>query len=201
MSGNLERRAAWRRFKRKLLYVFDMTVALLGFAASATALALTFSLFCPDCALPNSLLMFINGAGAILFFVLGIFTLWITCKKTGNAQVVISEIPTADLEKSPAPTLPYSHIPRHQLLVEASSCCSSLVSSDCITTVQSNLNEVQTSLRDLPSYITAVQNTFEIYSSMEVGLWTEDAPKTPPPCYEQALGMTPLAGTASAILC
>ena len=82
-----------------------------------------------------------------------------------TSEVAISEIPAEDLEKSPAPILPYNNIPRRQLFVEASSL-------------------------DLPDYFTTVNNTDEVDVFMEERGWT-NASDTPPPSYEQALEMAP----------
>lgn len=84
----------------------------------------------------------------------------------GVPQVVISLIPAEDLEKSPAPILPYNHIPRHHPIV------------------------MKASSLDLPDYFTVAQNIDEVYPSVDAEVWTEDVPETPPPCYEQALEMT-----------
>ncbi|XP_020627661.1 uncharacterized protein LOC110064897 [Orbicella faveolata] len=73
-----------------------------------------------------------------------------------------------DLDKSPAPILPYSHVP-HRLPFVVKACSTGL-----------------------PDYFTANQKfdeaTFD--SSLNADVWTEDVPGTPPPCYEEALEMT-----------
>ena len=88
-----------------------------------------------------------------------------------TTQVVISSIPDEDLEKSPAPILPFNHIP-HRLPFVVKACSVGL-----------------------PDYFTAIQNfdesTFD--STLNEDVWTEDVPETPPPCYEKALEMTALA--------
>ena len=77
-----------------------------------------------------------------------------------SGEVVISVIPAEDLEKSPAPVLPYNHVPHRQMST------------------------------DLPDYFTAVQNIVGACSSVNVAAnWTGSFPETPPPCYEQALEM------------
>ena len=77
-----------------------------------------------------------------------------------SGAVVISMIPVEDLEKSPAPVLPYNHIPHRQMAI------------------------------DLPDYFTAVRDIAEAeYSSVDATIWTEGFPETPPPSYEQALEM------------
>ena len=107
---------------------------------------------------------------ATVFFILGVtLALLVRLKRGSNSstQVVISPIPAEDLEKSPAPILPYNHIPQRQLF----------------------LNSVKHSSIDLPDYFTAVQNIEEFYLSVEAAVWTQNIPETPPPCYEQALKM------------
>ena len=108
---------------------------------------------------------------ATVFFVVGVtLALLVRLKRGSNSstpQVVISPIPAEDLEKSPAPILPYNHIPQRQQF----------------------LNSVKHSSIDLPDYFTAVENIEEVYLSVEAAVWTDDIPETPPPCYEQALKM------------
>ena len=164
---------------RRVLFVF----ALLSFLGSAAALTLIFTLFCRDCAVPNSLLKLINGVAAVTLYVIGIITLFIVIFHKGlqSTSSVISEIPAEDLEKSPAPTLPYNHIPHHPAFGEVYS----RDLPDYFTAAQ-NSNEVETSLRDLPDYFSAVQNVDGVYSSVGVGFSTENVPKTPPPCYEKS---------------
>ena len=87
-------------------------------------------------------------------------------------DVVVSEVPIEDLEKSPAPILPYNHIPHRSAICQA---CS----------------------RDLPDYFIAISNVSEVSPQFELseGFWTEDIDTSddengPPPCYEQALRMS-----------
>lgn len=196
MPENSEGQAACRLTRladltRSRLYVLVIIVAFLCFAASATCLVVILIWFCPNCAFQSSLLVFINGVGAILLFVIGLCGLWLVIfrkrpQHTTTAQVVISEIPAEDVEKSPAPILPYNHITHHQ--PEASS----IDLPDYFATVQSSSDifEVDASSENLPDYFTTVHSIDEGYSSVEVGLSTDDVPNSPPPCYEQALGMT-----------
>ena len=86
-------------------------------------------------------------------------------------EVVVSSIPAGDLEKSPAPILPYNHVLHREPFAESSSI-------------------------DLPDYFTAVRNIGEVNLSMDAEVWTEGSPEIPPPCYEQALEM---AATASKV--
>ena len=97
---------------------------------------------------------------ATLLFFLGVSILTPLCiriqSSTRTPQVVVSSIPAGDLEKSPAPILPNNHIP----FVDIPS-------------------------TDLPDYFTAVQNTGDVYLSVDAGVCSENLP----PCYEQALAM------------
>ena len=110
------------------------------------------------------------GIAATLLFLFGVGLMIIFCGKTlhSTTQVVISWIPDGDLEKSPAPILPYSHVP-HRLPFDAKACSTGL-----------------------PDYFTAIQKfdeaTFD--STLNADVWREDVPETPPPCYEKALEMT-----------
>ena len=97
-------------------------------------------------------------------------------RHNSGAQVVISEIPAADLEKSPAPILPYNHIPHHEPFAGVS--------------ISSSI--------DLPDYFSTVQNTYKDHQSVAVEIWSEDVDnESPPPSYEQALYLSGLAATAS----
>ena len=83
-----------------------------------------------------------------------------------TARVVVIEIPAEDV-KGPASMLTRCNMPHHQ-------------PSD----------ETPSSI-DLPDYFTAVQNIDEAYSSLGTGLEEEDTPRTPPPCYQEAIEMEP----------
>lgn len=119
---------------------------------------------------------------ATALFLLGILliALSLCCKRTENSlapQVVVSSIPAADLEKSPAPVLAYNHIPHRQAFVEENS---AMALTDFVTTVN-NIDEISS-----------------CNSSANAGFWTEeiDGPVTPPPTYEEALVMRwPIAVT------
>ena len=87
-------------------------------------------------------------------------------------QAVISLIPPEDLEKSPAPILPYNHIPRAPMF-----------------------EKKVPAVLDSPDYYT-VPNFDEFYSAMDEYIWSADVPETPPPCYAQALEMTLLTAVA-----
>ena len=127
----------------------------------------------------------ICGGVFILFFVVSGAAV-IACNKrhrpeSNSIDVVVSEIPMEDLEKSPAPILPYNHIPHRPVCAEA-----------CST--------------DLPDYFIAISNVPNVSPhSGQRGSWTEDTDNSydendPPPCYEQALRMYGLISIESAEL-
>ena len=127
----------------------------------------------------------ICGGVFILFFVV-IGAAVIACNKrhrpeSNSVGVVVSEIPMEDLEKSPAPILPYNHIPHRPVCAEA--CCT-----------------------DLPDYFMAISNVPKVSPHLgQRGFWTEDIDnsddeKDPPPCYEQALRMYGLISIESPFL-
>ena len=121
----------------------------------------------------------ILGIFATLLFFLGvsIFTAYSRRRQNSRSeavpQVAVSLVPEEDLEKSPAPILPYNHIPRHQPFA------------------------MKASSQDLPGYTTVVKNIDEVYSSVDAKVWTEDIPDIPPPCYEEALKMKTLPATVN----
>ena len=105
------------------------------------------------------------GGAAVVFFVLGGSVL-LVChqrrQRQSAPQVVVSDIPAGDLEKSPAPILPYNHIPHYQPFVEVA-------------------------FGDLPDYFSVVQNIDNFYPA---GSWTEELDVSEhenlPPSYESA---------------
>ena len=111
----------------------------------------------------------ILGILATLLFLFGVCLITTFWRKRlhSTTQVVISSIPDEDLEKSPAPILPYNRLP---FVVKACSI-------------------------GLPDYFTAIQKFDEVTfdSTLNADVWTEDVPETPPPCYEKAIEMTTLA--------
>ena len=136
-----------------------------------------------DCSQSNiALVGKICGGVFILFFVVSGAAV-IACNKrqrpeSNSVDVVVSEIPMEDLEKSPAPVLPYNHIPHRPVCAEA-----------CST--------------DLPDYFIAISNVPKVSPhSGQRGSWTEDTDNSydendPPPCYEQALRMYGLISIGS----
>ena len=123
----------------------------------------------------QSTIELVGGGGAFILFFVVIGAAVIACNKrhrpeSNSINVVVSEIPMEDLEKSPAPILPYNHIPHRPVCAEA-----------CST--------------DLPDYFIAISNVPKVSPHLgQRGFWTEDIDnsddeKDPPPCYEQALRM------------
>ena len=123
----------------------------------------------------QSTIELVGGGGAFILIFVVIGAAVIACNKrhrpeSNSVEVVVSEIPMEDLEKSPAPILPYNHIPHRPVCAEA--CCT-----------------------DLPDYFIAISNVPKVSPHLgQRGFWTEDIDnsddeKDPPPCYEQALRM------------
>ena len=220
MTDVAEREAisSWSRCKRRSCVIFGG----LCLASGMVLLLLVFLLFKPSATQsdPGERC----GGVAIILFLIGGFTLIIRYKikiatnissSPPPVEVVVSEIPAEDLEKSPSALLPYKCISHHQPFVEASS----IDLPDYFTTMQ-NSGHVQTeaSLGDLPDYFTTIpqsnqigvdastgelfphyfnttENTDGAYVYVEVSSETQDVPKTPPPCYEQVLKITPCSTT------
>lgn len=204
----------WSKYKGRICFAFGVLCLVSGLAL----LLVVFLYFnsCTNCDSSKTNRRYtgqICGAVAIILLIIGvIFTLHHqkSLRKSSSSppEVVVSPIPAGDLEKTPAPLLPYNHIPQHQPYVEASSIdlpdyfttgqssdhiqieASSWDLPDYDTAVQNSSQEqVETSNGDLPEYFTIVQNIDDVFSSLNVGLGTQDAPRTPPPCYAQALEM------------
>ena len=134
----------------------------------------------------QSTIELVGGGGAFILIFVVIGAAVIACNKrhrpeSNSIDVVVSEIPMEDLEKSPAPVLPYNHIPHRPVCAEA--CCT-----------------------DLPDYFMAISNVPKVSPHLgQRGFWTEDIDnsdneKDPPPCYEQALRMYGLISIESADL-
>ena len=160
-----------------------LSLAFFSLAASVAIFLIIVFLFeyCPGCQLSSrdrneSYLVTILGTIAMLLFFFGGSILTACWRRGQNSrtddepQVVVSLIPAEDLEKSPAPILPYNHIPRHQPIF------------------------MKATLLDVPGYSSVVKNIGDVCSSV----WTEDVLETPPPCYEEALKMERLAVTLNA---
>ena len=134
----------------------------------------------------QSTIELVGGGGAFILIFVVIGAAVIACNKrhrpeSNSVDVVVSEIPMEDLEKSPAPILPYNHIPHRPVCAEA--CCT-----------------------DLPDYFMAISNVPKVSPHLgQRGFWTEDIDnsddeKDPPPCYEQALRMYGLISIESPFL-
>lgn len=186
MTEYNEGQAIWRVSKvtRQVLCVIGAVAAFLCFMGSSAAFTAIFIVFCPHCSGANSLLVWINGVAALSLSAIGITILYFLifrCREGDNtendADIVISEIPAEDVEKSPAPVIPYNHISHYSPFVQPSS-------------------------RDLPDYFATIQNSNggdlpDYYSILQNGsgvqLFADPAEISgdiSPPCYEKALEMT-----------
>lgn len=128
----------------------------------------------------------IFGGVAVILIIIGVILIIVghkNMKRVKSVQVVVSEIPAQDLEKTPAASsfnYGQDHIPRHEP-------ASFVADSHSI---------------DLPDYFTIVQqNSEDVYPSVDVAFWTEDRDvsddENPPPCYEQALKISGLLTTTN----
>ena len=128
----------------------------------------------------------IFGGVAVILIIIGVIIIIVghkNMKRVKSVEVVVSEIPAQDLEKTPAASsLNYgqARIPRHEP-------ASFVADSHSI---------------DLPDYFTIVQqNSEDVYPSVDVAFWTEDRDvsddENPPPCYEQALKISGLLTTSN----
>ena len=155
---------------------FHLPLAFICIAASVVLLTLRQFLLGTNVSYIVVVILGIIAAVLFLFGVCLIIIFWRGRLYNPLTQVVISSssIPHEDLEKSPAPILPYNHVP-HRLPFVVKACSVGL-----------------------PDYFTAIQkfdeSTFD--STLNEDVWTEDVPETPPPCYEKALEMTTLAPLA-----
>ena len=187
----------WPKCGRKLLYT---VLSLFCFITSAAAFIIGFMMFCPDCAFPNMLLLWVHLVGAFLLFAIGMKT-FVTVifsrarQNTPPARVLISEVATEVLENSTA-TLDTHRMPPRLLFI-----LNSLHSLTTYDRSQQNQATEDLSWRDLPDYFTALQNMSDTRAAGDTycneAFCTEDAPMTPPPCYEEALEMKLIARPAS----
>ena len=161
----------WERLK------FHLPLAFICIAASAVLLMLRQFLLNTNVSFIVEVILGIIAAVLFLFGVCLIIIFW-RRRLHNPTQVVVSSssIPDENLEKSPAPILPYNHVP-HRVPFAVNACSVGL-----------------------PDYFTAIQkfdeSTFD--STLNADVWTEDVPENPPPCYEKALEMTSLALTVAA---
>ena len=185
----------WPKCGRRLLYA---VLSLFCFMASAAAFIIGFMMFCPDCASPNTLLLWVHLVGAFLLFAIGMKTLLTIIFSRGRqntppSRVLTSEVATEVLENSTA-TLDTHRMPLRLLFVVNS--LDNLTNWD--SSQQMNQAAEDLSWRELPDYFTALQsdsNVGETY--FNEAFCTEHAPTTPPPCYEDALELTLMAFSAS----
>ena len=141
------------------------------------------------------------GGVAILLFLIGVFMLLFIRKRRqhrSSFQVVVSEIPAEDVEKTPAFIPSYNCIPHHQLFDEASSTDlpdyistvqnSSEVEASPINSLTEQNSKLETSSKGLPDYFSVVQNIDQVYSDGDLQIsCTHNVPEAPPPCYEDAM--------------
>ena len=190
MSQYIEADLSWKWFKcgRRLLYA---VLSLFCFMACAVAFIMVFMMFCPDCAFPNTLLLWVHLVGAFLLFAIGMKTLVTIIFSRGRqntppAQVLNSDARTGDLENSP--DIRATHrMPRRLLFV---------VNPLYNLVPRQNQAAEDPSWRDLPDYLTALHNSNDIRAGethFNEAFCTEYVPTTPPPCYEEALEMTLVA--------
>ena len=180
----------WLKCGRRLLYA---VLSVYCFMASAAAFIIGFMMFCPDCAFPNTPLLWVHLVGAFLLFAIGMKT-FVTVifsrgrQNTPPARVLTSEVATEVLENSTATLDTHRMPPRLPFIVN------SLHSLATCDRSQQNQATEDLSWRYLPDYFTALQsdtNAGETY--FNEAFCAEYAPTTPPPCYEEALEMTLMA--------
>ena len=125
---------------------------------------------CSDCKQRPPMLVLMVAILATLLLFLGIsISVSAFCRRRKSSLtrgVVISSIPSEDLEKSPVSALLHYHVPHRQQAVV-----------------------VKTSTTDLPNYFTAAHNTGEFYSSLQAAAPLENNFEIQLPCYEEAVAM------------
>ena len=150
-----------------LSFVFFCIIASMSLFAAVVILLRD----CADCDHRSPMLVSIMALLATLLLLLGISILTAFCGRrksslTQTPRVVISSIPSEDLEKSPVSTLPSYHVPHRQPAFV-----------------------IEPSPMDLPNYFTAIQNTGELYLSLHAEARLENNFEIQPPCYEEAVAM------------
>ena len=135
---------------------------------------------CPGCSsVTSSSVVYTYWVATVSLFFSGVMTLALLVyykrrQHSTTSRVAISSIPAEDLEVTPAPTLHYNRVSQRQQLAQAS------------TTHPTSL--------DLPDYFSVVQSIDGVYSSVNTAeVSSENVPETPPPSYEEAIGITRLA--------
>ena len=162
---------------KKWLHVTAIVFGFVCIGGCFVLASLTYILFgdCEDCSpkQEDQDMVKVMRIMATVLFLLGILliALSLCCKGTENSlapQVVVSAIPAADLEKSPAPVLANNLIP-HRLVI-GEEAATNLPAVELTATVINNIDEASNS--SLPND----------------GFWTEDiGPITPPPAYEEVM--------------
>ena len=177
--------------------MFTIAVTFVCFAVSATAFAVMFILFCFDCTWPNSLLVYLTGSGAILIIGIGITVLWILLfrkkpQDSSTPEVVVSEIPAGDVEKSPAPIFPYNqpfvgasliNLPVYVTSIHSSNGdeTSTIALPDCFTSVHSTKGD-ETFAINLPDF-TSLQSSNGVKTSAQNSNEAELSASGDPPDY------------------
>lgn len=162
---------------KKWLHVTAIVFGFVCIGGCFVLASLTYVLFgdCEDCSpkREDQEMVKVMRIMATVLFLVGILLIAssLCCKRTDSSlapQVVVSAIPAADLEKSPAPVLANNPIPHR--LVFGEDAAMNLPPVELTTTVN-NIDEGSNS------------------SLANAGFWTEDidGPITPPPAYEEVM--------------
>ena len=163
------------QLKRTVIFAFS---ALCLGSSLVIFLSLLFRFFffkpCPKCRRRNGTFTdeAFGGVGFMLF-ILGTYTLiHLYYKKRRDIsshltpQVIVSEIPTEDINKSPAYVLPYNHKPYcHQSIVEWID--SNIDLPDYFSAVQHSDHSEDASFRDPPDYFTIYNYEEQIETSID----------------------------------
>lgn len=169
-NNDVLRKLLSRRCK-KWLQVATIVLGFVSIGECFILVSLSYILFrdCEDCkpkAEDQRKIKLMRVSATVLFLIgILIIALSMRCKVRKNSlapQVVVSEIPAEDLEKSPAPVLPYNHLPRRQAFVVDA----------CAAT--NSVPDVE------------LENSMAYEWSSSEGI---DGPVTPPPSYEDVMGI------------
>lgn len=164
---------------RRVFKAFHLTFGLLCLSGSVVCFTMAFTFFCPLCSRPDFRLELTNGMGSVFLFSAGLYALcrMVFCKRrqdiSTTPDVVISEIPAEDLDKSPAPILPYCHTPHHSPFVDTSS----IDLPDYYTAVYIS-NGDEASSANPPDYDTAVKTMLMHMKPHKTGYRTVFIPNT-----------------------
>lgn len=169
MTERCQEVSSFSKCRGKFLLAAAVGLIIFCFTATIATLVLIFVLFCPRCSSPNSLVSPIYWGAAIFLLCIGVTILVVLVylrkrRIISDLQAEISRVPVAGFEKSPTAVFINNHI-SHRRPCDGPS-----------------------SPIDLLDYFTAVQDTWEVNSSINVDdALLEEFPRTPPPCYEKAL--------------